>query len=270
VAKQRPYVGCTVRHLPDHRAEEAMWHAIKVNPTNRPQAAGLAKIHPLISEELFAQIATPEFLAVMTTKYWGPAGVKLSVSFLDTVSQELSKKILSHMNAWGDYCNAKFSRATRDGDVRIDLSETGQYASYIGTDVKLVPAGEPTMWLSGFSLKTPASEYRRVVRHETGHTLGFPHEHFREQIVSRLDPEKTVAYMEATQGWDAKTVRQQVLTPLSEASIRGTPDADDTSIMCYELPAEITKDGRPIPGGTDINATDKKFAATVYPKRLIA
>jgi hypothetical protein len=32
------------------------------------------------------------------------------------------------------------------------------------------------------------------------------------------------------------------------------------------LPGSITKDGRPITGGTDINATDYAFAARIYPR----
>jgi hypothetical protein len=30
---------------------------------------------------------------------------------------------------------------------------------------------------------TPDAEFYRVVRHETGHTLGFPHEHMRKEII---------------------------------------------------------------------------------------
>lgn len=60
-------------------------------------------------------------------------------------------------------------------------------------------------------------------------------------------------------------VNQQVLTPLSNMSIFGTP-ADQTSIMCYQLPGSITRDGRPITGGVDINATDYAFAGRIYPK----
>jgi len=48
-----------------------------------------------------------------------------------------------------------------------------------------------------------------------------------------------------TQGWDRTTVDQQVLTPLDDRTIFGTP-ADATSIMCYQLPGEITRDGQPI------------------------
>jgi hypothetical protein len=60
-------------------------------------------------------------------------------------------------------------------------------------------------------------------------------------------------------------VDQQVLTPLSEDSIMGTPP-DQDSIMCYQLPGSITRDGQPIRGGSDINATDHAFAGDIYPK----
>jgi hypothetical protein len=59
----------------------------------------------------------------------------------------------------------------------------------------------------------------------------------------------------------------QVLTPLDQASIMGT-HPDDTSIMCYQLPGSITRDGRPIPGGSDINATDRAFMEHIYPAAL--
>jgi hypothetical protein len=38
--------------------------------------------------------------------------------------------------------------------------------------------------------------------------------------------------------------------------------------MCYQLPGEITKDGKPILGGLDIDKTDKSFAGSIYPKKL--
>jgi hypothetical protein len=38
--------------------------------------------------------------------------------------------------------------------------------------------------------------------------------------------------------------------------------------MCYQLPATITKDGQPIRGGLDINASDARFAGIIYPKIL--
>ena len=103
------------------------------------------------------------------------------------------------------------------------------------------------MNLQAFSMNTAESEYHRVVRHETGHTLGFPHEHMRQALIDRIDPEKAYRYFLATQGWDKAMVDAQVLTALDEASLMGTPE-DQTSIMCYQLPGSITKDGQPIVG----------------------
>ena len=34
----------------------------------------------------------------------------------------------------------------------------------------------------------------------------------------------------------------------------------------FDLPAVITRDGKPITGGIDINTTDCRFAGTIYPK----
>ena len=121
------------------------------------------------------------------------------------------------------------------------------------------------MNLQNFTMDTPESEYHRVVRHETGHTLGFPHEHMRQELVARIDPNKAYDYFWRTQGWNRAMVDAQVLTPLDQKSIMGTPP-DQTSIMCYQLPSLITRDGKPIVGGIDINATDAAFAARIYPK----
>jgi hypothetical protein len=151
------------------------------------------------------------------------------------------------------------------GDIRISLG-SGGYWSYLGTDILHIPKGRPTMNLEGFTMDTVESEYKRVVRHETGHTLGFPHEHMRRALVARIDPKKAFKWFKDKYGWDRQTVMSQVLTPLDESSLMGTPSADDTSIMTYQLPGAIMKDGRPIAGGLDIGEADYKFAAKIYPK----
>ena len=172
------------------------------------------------------------------------------------------------MNAWTKTGCISFVETGGTGDVRISRAASG-YWSYLGTDIRLIPKNRPTMNLQAFSMSTPESEYKRVVRHETGHTLGFPHEHMRQGLIARIDPNKAYAYFLSTQGWDKAMVDAQVLTPLSQQSLMGTPE-DQTSIMCYQLPASITKDGKPIIGGIDINATDYSFAGRIYPKRSSA
>src|SRR5262249_36371616 len=125
---------------------------------------------------------------------------------------------------------------------------------------------KPTMNLDSFSMSTPESEFHRVVRHETGHTMGFPHEHMRKELVDKIDSDKAIEYFGATQGWSPDEVRQQVLTPIEESSLLGTAHADPNSIMCYQIPGSLTKDGEPIIGGLDIDSQDYAFAAKIYPK----
>jgi hypothetical protein len=249
---------CTIMRLPDGDLLAAADTAAAVNPANRPAPGPLAAL-------LGPAPGLPLAIAVATSKYWGAGPVRLSVSFLDLVpGADLRARILAHMNAWGAYAAVRFVEARAGGTIRVSRDRPG-YWSYLGTDVLHVPPDQPTMNLQGFSMATPESEFHRVVRHEAGHTLGFPHEHMRRDIVARIDPERAYAYFGATQGWSRLDVDRQVLAPLDERSLMGTA-ADATSIMCYQLPGSITVDGRPIPGGLDIDPADGAFAARVYPR----
>lgn len=255
-----PDIACTLKSLPDALAIPAAETAVQINPYNRVSPARAMRATD-------SDILPAGRLALLPSKYWGVGGVKLTVGFLDNAPADLQKRILDHMNAWGAYCNAKFVLTTTDPQVRITRIVDG-YWSYLGTDILHIPKNQATMNLQGFTMQTPESEYHRVVRHETGHTLGYPHEHMRQELINRLDREKTVSYFQQTQGWSAAVTIQQVLTPISESSIRGTPHADQESIMCYQLPGSITIDGLPIKGGTDIDLLDQQFAASIYPLEI--
>jgi hypothetical protein len=250
--------GCVVKSLPQRLLVKAALAARTINPVNAPSLAPLAAVSSSL------QIADPLQIAVLTSKYWGPQLRRLTVSFMESTPSDLKARILSHMNAWQACCGISFVLTAGVGDVRISR-QPGGYWSYLGTDVRLIPKNRQTMNLAGFTMSTSESEYKRVVRHETGHTLGFPHEHMRKAIVARIDPAKAYAWFLSRYGWNKATVDAQVLTPLGEASLMATPP-DQTSIMCYQLPAAITKDNKPISGGVDINATDCRFAGTIYPK----
>ena len=56
--------------------------------------------------------------------------------------------------------------------------------------------------------------------------------------------------------------QQQVLTPLEDASIMGTPTADQTSIMCYQISGECTVDGQPITGAGGERLPERPAAPT--------
>jgi hypothetical protein len=214
-------------------------------------------------------ILPPLNVSALTTIYWTmwKGKVALTVGFEDSPSITLRKRILMHMNAWSQYANIKFTFSSVDPQVRISRTAGEGYWSYLGTNILRVNKNEPTLNLDSFTMATPDSEFRRVVRHEAGHTLGFPHEHLRKEIVDRIRHAEAKTYFNKTNGWSPMEVKQQVLTPLANSSLITTLKPDSKSIMCYWLPAEIMKDRKAVTGGNDISKTDGKFAGYLYPKK---
>ncbi|MDQ6829899.1 MAG: M12 family metallopeptidase [Gemmatimonadota bacterium] len=250
---------CTPKSLPRDLWIRAADTATAINPVNHPR---LDRLGLVVDDFTLTRAA----IAVVTTKYWGTGGVHLTVGFLDNPPKALRTRLLSHMNAWSKTANVKFVESSVSPDVRIARVENDGYWSYVGTDITHIPAGQPTMNLDSFTMNTPESEFHRVVRHETGHTIGCPHEHMRRELVNLIDPAKAITFFQATQGWNAAMTRAQVLTPIEESSLLGTPQSDPHSIMCYQIPGSITKSGQPIVGGLDIDASDAAFIGGIYKK----
>jgi Astacin (Peptidase family M12A) len=256
-----PVLVCQPRSLPGEKWSQAAQTAVEINPANYPRLEALSLVAPGFS-------ATKERIAAVVTKFWHTNGVHLTVSFLDNPASDLRSRILANMNAWSKTANVRFVETATGGQVRIARTSGDGYWSYVGTDILSIDPEQPTMNLDSFTMSTPEQEFHRVVRHETGHTLGCPHEHMRKELVERIDPEKAIEYFFRTQHWDEQMVRQQVLTPLEESSLIGTIHPDERSIMCYQLPGEITKDGKPIIGGLDIDNSDYSFMGKLYPRVL--
>jgi hypothetical protein len=254
-----PDIGCVPRQLPERLQVKAAQTATRINPANGLNVAAMASLGLSNSG-----IMDPLRIAVLTAKYWGPRPRQLTVSFMESTPTDLRERIVRHLNAWNRSGGISFVETRGTGQVRISRGGGG-YWSYLGTDVLLIPQNQQTMNLQGFTMNTPEDEYRRVVRLEAGHTLGFPHEHMRKELIARIDRQKAYDYFWRTQGWNRAMVDQQVLTPLDDRSIMGTP-ADEDSLMCYQLPGSITRDGQPIRGGADINATDAAFCGRIYPQ----
>jgi len=256
--KKKELICCRLKRLPKNMLVQAAQTATRINPVNHPRMDRLTMpgFRP-----------SPQRIAALTTLYWGAAGVKLTVGFLDNAPSDLRKRILLHMNAWNRDANIQLVASNTDPQVRISRvgGKDGGYWSYVGAEIAHIPKDEATMNLEEFTMETLESEFHRVVRHETGHTLGFPHEHMRRALVEKIDRKKAIAYFKRMDGWDEQETIDQVLTPIEEAVIRGTI-ADPKSIMCYQIPGEITKNGKPIPGGLEIDETDYRFAGQLYPK----
>ena len=254
---------CRPKSLPVDKLAAAERRAVEVNPEN-------ASERRMVARSPIGRRGGPRRIAVVTARKWPATGVRLSVSFLDNPSAALRSRILSHMNAWGSEANVLFTETEGVGEVRIarldSPAELAGYWSYIGTEILDAEEDKPTLNLEGFTMRVSEAEFRRVVRHEAGHTLGFDHEHMRSDLVNRIDRQKAFAYFDRTEGWSREEVEEQVLTPLAKRSIMGTKESDPLSIMCYQLPGSIMKNGKAIKGGADINQNDFAFAKTLYPK----
>jgi len=255
-------ITCRTKPLTRVQATAAAKKALEVNPAN---AIG----QRMIMRSPVGRRGGLLRLTLNIGHRWASTGVRLSVQFLDNPAADLRKRILSHMNAWNKTANVHFTETKKTGDVRIARldhpADMAGYWSYIGNEILGIPDDEPTLNLEGFTMNVSEAEFKRVVRHEAGHTLGFEHEHMRAELVKKIDRKKAFAFFDQDQGWTKQEVEEQVLTPLRKKSVMGTTEADPLSIMCYQIPAEITKDGKAIPGGKNINEKDFAFAASVYP-----
>ncbi len=255
---------CRTKVLTPDQEMRARRRSVEINPANADELRRIRRTPVGV-------LGGPRRLAVVIGRKWPESGVRLSVQFLDNPQRELRDRILLHMNAWAKGANIRFDETSSTGQVRISRLDAPEdvagFWSYIGTEILGIEGDQPTLNLQGFTMDTPEAEFRRVVRHEAGHTLGFEHEHMREALVKKIDRRKAIAYFDRTQGWSKEETISQVLQPLSKASIMGTLETDPLSIMCYQIPGAITKDGKTISGGKDINVRDFEFAGKVYPKR---
>jgi hypothetical protein len=233
-------ITCRPKALTIPQAELAARRSIKINPANAAHSRTVIRT-------TVGRRGGPRRLALLVGNRWPETGIKLTVQFLDNPSHALRKLILLYMNAWNESANVEFVETSNTGLVRIARhdhpKDMAGYWSYVGTQILGVAEGEPTLNLEGFTARVSEAEFRRVVRHEAGHTLGFEHEHMRLDLVNKIDRKMAIAYSDETEGWTKKETIEQVLTPLSKKSIMGTTESDPISIMCYEIPADITKDG---------------------------
>ena len=254
---------CRPKSLALDKLVAAERRAIEINPEN-------ALERRTVTRTPIGRRGGQRRIAVVIARKWPTTGVRLSVSFMDNPPAALRSRILRHMNAWGSQANVLFSETEGVGEVRIarldSPVEVAGYWSYVGTEILEASEDEPTLNLEGFTMRVSEAEFRRVVRHEAGHTLGFDHEHMRSEIVKGIDRAKAFAFFDKDQGWTKEEVEEQVLTPLAKKSIMGTKEVDPLSIMCYQLPGSIMKNRKPVPGGLDINPNDFAFARSLYPK----
>ncbi|KAK1223039.1 hypothetical protein PQX77_014116 [Marasmius sp. AFHP31] len=224
-----------------------------------------------------------ERLALRLETKWRGNGVRLRVAFIDkpAPARDVQKHILGLMNCWSHFCNARFTlldyNPSRNqiaaAEVRISFSgkPTPGIWSRTGTDLISLSTNKlgPTMMLTGINTPSLSKYATSIGLHETGHILGFRHEHCRKEFIEQIDSGKAYRYYkEKHPSWTETDVKHNLLTALgSNGSTYSLSKPDPRSIMCYGLLKSIMKKGKdPVPGyEDDLSSIDQEHAADSYP-----
>jgi serralysin len=192
-------------------------------------------------------------------------GRVLTVSFLGG-DRQVIQRIIRHAKSWMEHANISFDfrQRKKPADVRISFNMKDGSWSYVGTDILSYSKDEPTMNFGWLSPTLNDIEFRQVVLHEFGHTLGCIHEHERPDNGIPWDKPKVYAYYKENDDWSKEEVDSQVFEVYDSSMIRASK-LDAKSIMMYAVPNELTKGDFEIPWNGNLSASDKRFIAKMYP-----
>lgn len=149
-------------------------------------------------------------------------------------------------------------------DIRVAfLAGEGSW-SYLGTQCREIPDGEPTMNYGWIDAASGEEELRRVVLHEFGHALGLIHEHQNpEGGIDWNEPAVIADLSKPPNSWTVEQIRHNVLDHYAPDAVTAT-GVDGSSIMMYPIPAAWTNDGFSADLNSDLSPTDVDFIRRVY------
>ncbi|HKO97287.1 MAG TPA: M12 family metallopeptidase [Pyrinomonadaceae bacterium] len=190
-------------------------------------------------------------------------GSKLRVKFMggSAAKQAIAKE---QAKWWSQHANLTFEFIdVPDAEIRIAFDTNDGAWSYIGTDCRKIPQGEPTMNLGFLDGGTAG--------HEFGHAIGLGHEHQNPDGGIEWNEETVIRDLGGPpNSWTPDQVRHNVLEKYKANQIRGTK-FDPDSIMLYFFPGNWTKSGKGTKANESLSSTDKAFISSdqAYPRTSI-
>jgi astacin (peptidase family M12A) len=181
-------------------------------------------------------------------------GSTLRVRFLGGTAAQRAKARTQAL-WWSQHANLKFAfNDALDAEIRIAFDPNDGAWSYIGTDCRSIPQGEPTMNLGFLDGGTAG--------HEFGHAIGFGHEHQNPQGGIKWNEARVIQDLSGPpNNWTPAQIRHNVLEKYAVDQIRGTT-FDSKSIMLYFFPGNWVQSGIGTEQNEVLSATDKQFIAS--------
>lgn len=186
-------------------------------------------------------------------------GSTLRVRFMGGTPAEQAKA-REQAQWWTRHANLKFEFGNApDAEIRVSFDANDGAWSYVGTDCRQIPAGEPTMNLGFLDGGTAA--------HEFGHAIGLGHEHQNPSGGIQWNEEVVLRDLAGPpNNWTPEQIRHNVLEKYRTDQIRGTR-FDPESIMLYFFPDSWVKSGVGTTENEALSDLDKAFIASrdAYP-----
>jgi serralysin len=164
-----------------------------------------------------------------------------------------------------NYANIKFDFGGGSGShIRVGFTQGDGHWSRVGNTMLNIGPDDPTMNLD-INDRTSEEEFARIILHEFGHALGMIHEHQSPAGGIPWDEPKVYKYYRDQYKWEPKMVYDNVLFRYTEDQANSS-EFDPDSIMMYEVPGYLTKNGLTIVGqNCKLSEKDKSFIANLYP-----
>lgn len=197
--------------------------------------------------------------------FWERTRKELYVSFIDG-DITVQEKVKQVAKEWENYCGKEFvfidNMQTITPDITISFKDKSSW-SLVGKNCR---NAVPSMNLGWLTTNTSDEEYRRVVLHEFGHALGLVHEHQNPNNQINWSKDTIYAFYKQKFGWPKRITYANFFEKYNANQMNST-EFDSLSIMLYEIPSLFTTDGFHTKSNYQLSETDKKWIATIYPKK---